>query len=64
MAFSSLQDFLAMGGHGIYVWLAYAAGLIVFSYNLVSPTLAKRYLFRRLQQQIRREQSTSQTPKT
>ena len=27
MAFASLHDFLAMGGHGLYVWLSY--GLVV-----------------------------------
>lgn len=25
MQFDSLSDFLAMGGHGLYVWLAYGA---------------------------------------
>lgn len=28
MAFASFSDFLAMGGHGFYVWLSY--GLVTF----------------------------------
>lgn len=32
MSFVSLSDFLAMGGHGLYVWLSYGAtGLVVLA---------------------------------
>ncbi len=33
MAFASLHDFLAMGGHGRYVWLSY--GLVFFGLLLL-----------------------------
>ena len=29
MAFDSVAEFLAMGGHGLYVWLSYGATYLV-----------------------------------
>jgi len=42
MSFGSLGEFLAMGGHGLYVWLSYAAALIIMLYNVVSVRLRRR----------------------
>jgi heme exporter protein D len=42
VSFASFQDFLAMGGHGLYVWLSYAAALIIILYNVISARLALR----------------------
>ena len=39
MQFSNLQDFIAMDGHGFYVWLCYGFCLVIFallSYSTVS----------------------------
>lgn len=49
MSFSSLEEFIAMGGHGLYVWLSYGAGLIIVIYNVV----AARVKFRRAMQTVR-----------
>ena len=31
-----MEQFLAMGGYGRFVWPAYALGLIVFAWNILS----------------------------
>ena len=46
MSFDSWSEFIAMGGHGLYVWLAYGAALIVVLFNLFSVRLARRRFFR------------------
>lgn len=40
--FDSLMDFLMMDGHGIYVWLSYAATLIALSLLAIFPTIQQR----------------------
>lgn len=45
MSFDSFGEFLAMGGHGLYVWLAYGASIIVVIANVVSVRrVRRRYL--------------------
>ena len=48
MQFDSLQAFLAMGGHGLYVWLAYGATLLLFIVNYLSVRAAQRSVVQRL----------------
>lgn len=45
MSFDSFGDFLAMGGHGLYVWLAYGSSLIVIGANVVSVRRERRRFF-------------------
>ena len=42
MSFDSVGDFLAMGGHGLYVWLAYGAAVIIVTANVISVRIGKR----------------------
>jgi heme exporter protein D len=56
MYFSSFEEFLMMGGHGLYVWLCYGAGLLVLMICFVSPLLKKRAILKELRQIQRREQ--------
>ena len=49
MQFESISEFLAMGGHGLYVWLAYGSTVAV----LLFSTLALRGERRKQLQQIR-----------
>ena len=56
MAFESITEFFAMGGHGLYVWLSYAVAGAVFLFNLISPRLMKRQLVQDLKRRQRREQ--------
>ena len=46
MSFDSLTDFLAMGGHGLYVWLAYGSTILVVVANVLSVGFARRRYFR------------------
>jgi len=41
-----LGEFLAMGGHGLYVWLSYGAALLVVVYNSLSVRLRERHYLR------------------
>jgi len=45
MSFHSFGDFIAMGGHGLYVWLAFASTLIVIGANVVSVRRERRRFF-------------------
>jgi heme exporter protein D len=40
--FESFADFLAMNGHGIYVWACYAIAYSILIYLTVSPILEKK----------------------
>lgn len=46
VSFTSLAEFLAMGGQGLYVWLGYSAAVIVVLANVVSLRVARRRYFR------------------
>jgi len=46
VSFQTLSDFLAMGGHGLYVWLAYGATIAVVIANVLSVRFARRRYFR------------------
>ena len=46
MSFDSLADFVAMGGHGLYVWLAYGSTIVVVVANVLSLRFARRRYFR------------------
>ncbi|MCS5574105.1 MAG: heme exporter protein CcmD [Pseudomonadales bacterium] len=58
MRFESLQAFLTMDGHGIYVWLAYGITLLVLTANLWWPRYVRDGFIRsekRFRQAIDRE---------
>ena len=57
MNFTSFEDFLLMGGHGLYVWLCYGVGLFIFAVAFISPILRKRAIFKELRQIQRRKNS-------
>ncbi|TCS41420.1 heme exporter protein CcmD [Reinekea marinisedimentorum] len=57
MPFENISEFIAMGGHGLYVWLSYAIAAVVIGYNLISPRMAKKQLYKEHQRKLRREQS-------
>jgi heme exporter protein D len=46
MSFHSVGDFLAMGGHALYVWLAYGAAVLVVVGNVVSVRVSRRRYLR------------------
>lgn len=53
--FASFADFLAMGKHGLYVWLSYGIALGIILYNVVAVTLNKRRFFNEAKRRLRRE---------
>ena len=55
MNFNSVSEFLAMGGHGLYVWLSYGLGLVVIVANLVLPKLSRNRLLAEQKRRLRRE---------
>jgi heme exporter protein D len=59
VSFDSFSEFLAMGGHGKYVWLSYAIALVVIVINIVNPVLQKKKVFSDLARRLRREKKTS-----
>jgi heme exporter protein D len=59
VSFDSFADFLAMGGHGLYVWSSYAIGLIVLLANVVSPIMTRKRLITEQLRRIRREEIKS-----
>lgn len=54
MSDGSVGEFLAMGGHGLYVWLSYGAALIMLLYNVLSVRLRLRRFFADARDQERR----------
>lgn len=55
MIFDSAADFIAMGGHGFYVWLCYAASLLVVLGNVLVARNQTYRTWRELADQQRRQ---------
>jgi len=55
MAFESFADFLAMGRHGLYVWMAYGVTFAIIVWNALQPVLQRRRLLREQSALIKRE---------
>lgn len=60
MHFDSFADFIAMGGHGLYVWLAYSIAICVLVFNIASPLLTKRQFFHDQARRLRRERQLAE----
>ena len=52
---TAVADWLAMGGHGAYVWSAYALSLAALLGICVAPLLRMRTLLRRLRRRLAEE---------
>lgn len=48
-----------MGGHGLYVWMAYGLTAVLLTVNVVLPIMHKRQLIKEQARKLRREQKTS-----
>lgn len=57
MSFNSVSEFLAMGGHGLYVWLSYGLGAAIIVANLVLPRLSRNRLLAEQKRRLRREET-------
>jgi heme exporter protein D len=57
VSFESFGDFLAMGGHGLYVWLSYGLTLAVVVLNVFAPISGRRRYLREQADVERRRQA-------
>jgi len=57
VSFNSVSEFLAMGGHGLYVWLSYGLGVAIIAANLVLPKLSRNRLLAEQKRRLRREET-------
>lgn len=60
MSFNNFEDFLQMGGHGLYVWLCYGMGIFIYALAFIAPVLRKRAILKELRQ-IQRRKNPKQT---
>ena len=51
--FDTLNDFLMMDGHGIYVWASYIISALALGLLVLLPSLKRRRLLIRLERQQR-----------
>ena len=49
--FDSFSDFIHMGGHGQYVWIAYFASLGIMVWLFFSPLLRKKNIIKKINKQ-------------
>lgn len=55
MEFNSFAEFLAMGRHGLYVWLSYGITAVIILINVILPLMQRRRLLKEQRQRLRRE---------
>ncbi|WP_250657691.1 heme exporter protein CcmD [Alkalimarinus coralli] len=55
MNFENFSDFLAMGGHGLYVWLSYGVAMLIFVANVILPMRKKKDIVKKHVQRLKRE---------
>lgn len=59
MYFDSFEAFIAMDGHGPYVWICYGVALLILGYNIASPMMQKKEVLKRIRRNLKRENSSS-----
>lgn len=60
MSFDSFGEFLAMGGHGFYVWWSYLLTAAVVAFVLVWPLWRRRRFLREQRGRMRRADALGQ----
>jgi len=56
MAFNSFADFIAMGGYGFYVWLAYGISFLSLIMIIFNTLVKRKKILRAVNKRIAREQ--------
>jgi len=59
--FENIAAFMAMDGHGVYVWSAYAITFVVLAYLLINPVLQQKVFFKQ-QQKIQQKANLASSP--
>ncbi len=57
MTFASLNEFFAMGGHGLYVWAAWGVTALLMLGILLHARLERRQLIKGVKRRMRREKA-------
>lgn len=57
VSFDSFADFIAMGGHGFYVWFSYGASMLVVVANVVVVRRSRLRYIRELTDMARRQRN-------
>ncbi|GLX79167.1 hypothetical protein tinsulaeT_25070 [Thalassotalea insulae] len=60
MQFSSLSEFIAMDGHGFYVWLSYGVSTALLLLLVLMSLAKKKNIITQIQQRQKREQKLKQ----
>lgn len=61
MYFDSVSEFVAMGGHGFFVWSAYAISALLIIGNIVLAARQQRQVRGEIQRRLRRERGPAQS---
>lgn len=64
MYFDTFSEFLAMGRHGLYVWLSYGVFLAVILWNIWLVAVTRRESIKLAQRTWQREDAKSNTSKS
>ncbi len=56
MEFTSLSDFLAMGGYGFYVWLAFGVSLVSMVWIIFDTRMKRSRILKQVRSNIERNQ--------
>ena len=56
MQFETFSEFIAMGKHGYYVWLAYGLSLAILVLNVVLPMMSRKRIYKEIARNQRREE--------
>lgn len=56
LQFSSVAEFIDMGGYALYVWSAYAVFAVLMAFTLIQPRLARRNILKQQRARLQREE--------
>lgn len=59
-----MNEFLAMGGYGAYVWSSYAIFFIVLLIDFLAPRLQRRRVLAEMRGRIKRQRKTPENVPT
>lgn len=62
MYFGSFNEFVAMGGHGLYVWMSYGIFVVILVWNIWTIKSNRRQCLKDAQKTWNREQLNQNTP--
>jgi heme exporter protein D len=57
-----MDEMLAMGKYGAYVWSSYAVFVVVFAIDAIAPRLARRRVLAEIRGKLKRRAAREATP--